>query len=214
MKFTDQKIENYCISQSNTPSNVCDELEGYTRENIDMSMMLVGKMEASLLGFLIRSHNVKTVVEFGTYTGYSALAMAENLPVEGSLYTLDINQETTNLAQSFWDKSPHGKKIIPLIGPALESFAKITDPIDLAFIDADKENYLNYLELVLTQLSANGIIVVDNTLWSGKVLEKSTDSSTIAIQKLNKFVKDSEDLYGTLLPVRDGMFLIQKTIKG
>lgn len=210
MNFTNKEIEEYCIQKSNTPSSICNELETYTRENIDMSMMLVGKLEASLLGFLIRSHGVKTIVEFGTYTGYSALSMAEQLPSDGSIYTLDINPETTKLAQSYWDKSPHGNKIKSLVGPAINSFNTINEQIDLAFIDADKENYSNYLKLSLSKLNKGGLIVVDNVLWSGKVLHESEETSTKAIQELNNFVKNSPNLYGTLLPVRDGMFLIQK----
>ena len=210
MNFIDKKIEDYAISKSSLPSKTLDELEIFTKENVEIPQMLIGKMEASFLGFLLRTINAKTVVEIGTYTGYSALAMAENLSSDAKIFTLDINPETTKIAQSYWDMSPHGTKIIPLLGPALETINQIESKIDFAFIDADKSNYLNYLNLCLERLSEKGMIVVDNVLWSGSVLEKSDENSTIGIQKMNDFVSSNENLYGTLLPIRDGMFLIQK----
>lgn len=210
MQFIDPKIEEYAISKSNVPSSLLDELEKFTSENVELPQMLIGKMEASFLGFLIRSIEAKTIVEFGTFTGYSALAMAENLSQGGKVYTLDISTETTKIAKSFWNRSSHKDKIISLIGPALDTIHQIDEQIDLAFIDADKENYLNYLKICLDRLSSNGIIVIDNVLWSGKVLEAAQDSSTQSIQQLNDFIASRDNLYGTLLPVRDGIFLVKK----
>ena len=210
MKFIDEKIENYAIEKSNTPSSICDELQEFTLSNVEMSQMLIGKLEASVLGFLIKSHHVKNIVEFGTFTGYSALAMAENLPENGKLITLDINEENGRIAKSFWDKSSHGKKITQLLGPAIESFKKIDFEIDMVFIDADKTNYINYLNLCLPKLSKNGMIIIDNVLWSGSVLKPAETESTKAIQEVNDFIKNNPNLYGTLLPIRDGMFLVTK----
>lgn len=211
MRFIDEKIENYAINMSNTPSSICDELEVYTRHNIELPQMLIGKMEASFLGFLVRSLQVKNIVEIGTFTGYSALAMAENLPEDGQITTLDVDVTNGKVAQEFWDKSAHGHKIKQVLGPALETLPKLGFTIDLAFIDADKENYLNYLNLCLEKLSSRGIIVLDNVLWSGKVLDSNaTEVSTQGIQKVNEFIASRDDLYGTLLPIRDGIFLIQK----
>jgi caffeoyl-CoA O-methyltransferase len=210
MKFISEDIQDYSISKSNIPSTICEEIEVDTKENVELPQMLVGKMEASFLGFLIRSHQVKNIVEFGTFTGYSALAMAENLPSDGQITTFDISVESTNVAKKYWNKSEHGKKINLVLGNAIESIKNIEFEIDLAFIDADKENYTNYLNESLERLSPNGIIVVDNVLWSGSVLKKSEDSSTVAIQEMNDYVATNDSLYGTLLPIRDGMFLIQK----
>jgi predicted O-methyltransferase YrrM len=180
-----------------------------------MAMMLVGEMEGSLLGFLVRALKVNRVLEVGTYTGYSALCMAENLPAAGEVITLDIDDELTEFSKKHWSQSPHGEKINKLIGPALETIPKLEGEFDLVFIDADKENYLNYLKLCLPKLSQNGIIVVDNVLWSGKVLKDASelgpeDSSTIHIKELNDYVSGAPDLYGTMLPIRDGIFLITK----
>ena len=210
MKFIDQKIENYCLNKSTLPSHVCDELEKHTRENIPMSQMLVGKMEASFLGFLIKSIGVKRVLEIGTFTGYSALAMAEALPNNGTVTTLDISEESTKVAREYWSKSEVGHKIDLHIGPALESLDKLSPGFDLVFIDADKENYFNYLNKCLGLLSSRGIIVIDNVLWSGSVLKAPKTEATAGIQKLNDYVAGRKDLYSTLLPIRDGMLLIKR----
>ncbi len=215
MQFIDKKIEEYCISKSRRPGSVCDELELYTRENVHGAQMLIGKMEASFLGFLIRSINAKRVLELGTFTGYSALAMAEQLPQNGEVITLDINEKTVELAKTYWAKSEHGKKIKSIIGPGLESLDKLTGEFDLVFIDADKRNYPMYLEKTLKMLSPNGIIVIDNVLWGGQVVEVPTDSedehrNTKYIRELNDHLTNRFDLYVTLLPIRDGIFLIKK----
>lgn len=210
MKFIDEKLENYCIEKSNIPSENCAAIEHYTKENVVHSQMLIGKMEGSFLGFLIRSHGVRRILEIGTYTGYSALAMAENLPENGSLITLDVNKKTSKIAHDFWAKSPAGDKITQVLGPAIESLKEIAPGIDLVFIDADKNNYFNYLQACLPLLSDKGIIVIDNVLWSGKVVSPAQEDSTASIQKVNDYISSRKDLYGTLLPIRDGMFLIQK----
>ena len=214
MKFIDQKIEDYVIEKSNTPSKVCDDLAKYTVENHKLSQMLCGPLESSLLGFLIHSVGVKRVLELGTFTGYSSLAMAEQLPEDGEVVTVDKNKKINSTAQKFWMQSEHGKKIKAVFGAGMEVIPKLTGKFDLVFIDADKANYLNYLKMTLDLLSEKGIIVVDNTLWSGRVVpgyeEVEEDKSTSHIEALNDFVANEAGLYGTLLPVRDGIFLIKK----
>lgn len=217
MQITDPKIEEYCISKSNIPSNDCLALEEFTRSNIHGATMLIGKMEASFLGFLLRSIKAKRVLELGTYTGYSALAMAENLPSDGELITVDINKETVDVAQEFWNKSKNGYKIKSIIGPALNVIETLEGKFDFVFIDNDKRNYIEYLKLCLPMLTDSGMIVIDNVLWKGKVLpdaqldmDTHRDRTTEFIRDVNNFIAESEDLYGTLMPIRDGMFLIQK----
>jgi len=211
LTLDNKKILDYCIKKSNTPSEIADELEHHTIEKVSMSQMLVGKMEASILGFLLRAVGAKRVLEIGTFTGYSALAMAENLPEDGELITLDINPETTEIAKSFWKKSPHGKKITSILGPAVEIIKELEGQFDFIFIDADKENYLNYLNISLNKLTPNGIIAIDNVLWGGSVLnDGEMDSSTSAIKTINDFIENDRSLYATLLPVRDGIFLVKK----
>lgn len=210
MNITPVEIEQYCVSHSTVPATVAKELQEYTKKNVHGSNMLIGEMEASVLRFLISLGNVKTIVEFGTYTGYSALAMAEGLPENGKVYTIDINKETTTLARTYWDKSPHGKKIVQILKPGLEAVKELTGKYDLFFIDADKNNYSNYLNWALEHLSDNGLIVVDNTLWSGRVLNSDGEKQTESIIAHNTLAKSLEGYVKVLLPIRDGMFLIKK----
>lgn len=210
MNMTPAAIEEYCVSHSTIPGTVAKELQEYTKKNIHGSNMLIGEMEASVLRFLISLGNAKTVVEFGTYTGYSALAMAEGLPQDGKVYTIDINKETTTLARTYWDKSPHGKKIEQILKPGLEAIKDLNGKYDLVFIDADKNNYSNYLDWALEHLTPNGVIVVDNTLWSGRVLNSDGEKQTESIIAHNVKAKNLEGYVKTLLPIRDGMFLIKK----
>lgn len=210
MNLIDPKIEEYCVAHSSRPSEVARQLQEFTKQNVHGSQMLIGEMEASVLKSLIRLGRLESVVEFGTYTGYSALCMAEALPEHGKVYTIDVNKETTATAKEFWAKSPHGNKISQILKPGLSAMEELTGKYDLIFIDADKDNYSNYLKWSLEHLSEKGIIVVDNTLWSGKVLESDGDKRTEAIIKHNKLAASLEGYTKTLLPIRDGMFLIQK----
>ena len=217
MQLIDKLIEDYCVSKSNIPSSDCEVIESYTRSHVHGSNMLIGKMEASFLGFLLRTINAKRVLELGTYTGYSALTMAENIADDGEIITVDINPDTVSLAKDFWAKSHHGKKIRSLIGSALEVIPTLDGEFDLVFIDADKRHYLDYLKMALTRLSSNGIVVIDNVLWSGRVVYDSEtsgsqlhDRNTEFIKAVNDYVASDKTLYGTLLPIRDGMFLIRK----
>lgn len=211
MFFISEKIERYAVENSNIPSSHCEEIARYTKEHVPLSIMLTGPLEASLLGFLIRSIGATRVLEVGTYTGYSALAMAEQLPENGKVITLDVNPETGALAQQFWNKSPHGKKIELRLGKALEILPTLKEAVDFVFIDAAKVEYEGYLEHALRLLSPRGIIAVDNTLYSGMVLDEGVhDERAQAIRRFNDTVRSRKDILSTLLPIRDGVTLIQK----
>lgn len=212
MQLVDPLVEEYCVHISSKPSSLCEELADFTRQNVPHSQMLIGPLEASVLGFLIRACSYRRVLEIGTYTGYSALAMAENLPDEGELISLDINAETTEIAKRFWARSPHGKKIHHILGDARESIEQLKGNFDLVFIDADKESYGFYFEKLYPRLSPRASVVVDNTLWSGRVLQANAEGSTKAIQDFNQMIasRAGDEFYVSLLPVRDGMLLIQK----
>jgi len=211
MSFVPKEIEDYCILHSSQPSNVAKELMEYTRASIHGSNMLIGEMEGSVLKFLVKLGKVKRILELGTYTGYSALIMAEALPEDGKVITIDLNPETSKIAQIYWDKSIHGKKIELILKPGLEALEGLTGDFDLFFIDADKNNYPNYLEWALKHLSPTGIIVTDNTLWSGKVLEAGIDKQTDSIRAHNEKARLLDGYTKTLLPIRDGMYLIQRS---
>lgn len=217
MQMVDKKIEEYCIAKSNLPSSDCDKIEAYTRANVHGAQMLIGKMEASFIGFLLRSIEAKRVLELGTFTGYSALTMAENLPEDGEIITVDINEENVALARDFWKQSAHGHKIKSVMGSGLDIIPTLKGPFDFVFIDADKRNYIDYLKLTVPLLSPRGIIVIDNVLWSGKVLPESVldvsehrDRNTEFIRLVNDYIASEPTLYGTLMPIRDGMFLVKK----
>lgn len=217
MGFIDKKIEDYCIAKSNLPSPDCDRIESYTRANVHGAQMLIGKMEASFMGFLLRSIEAKRVLELGTFTGYSALTIAENLPEDGEVITVDVNAETVALAKEFWGQSKHGHKIQSKLGSGLDIIPTLGGTFDFVFIDADKKNYIQYLQMTVPMLSSKGMIVLDNTLWSGRVVPDSTeeghkliDSNTEFIRKVNDYIAANDELYGTLLPVRDGMFLVRR----
>lgn len=211
MSFTPTEIENYCIFNSTPPSDVARELMDFTRATVHGSNMLIGEMEGSVLKFLIKIGRVKTVIELGTYTGYSALIMAEALPDDGKVITIDVNEQTSQIAKSYWDKSVHGTKIKQILKPGLEALAELSGDYDLFFIDADKNNYSNYLDWALNHLSANGMIVVDNTLWSGKILQAGLDKQTDSIRAHNEKARLLDGYTKTLLPIRDGMFLITRS---
>ncbi len=215
MQFIDPEIEAYARQKSTLPSRAAADLAEHTCRHEDMARMLCGEMVASFLGFLVRFSGAKRILEIGTFSGYSALSMAENLPPEGELHTVDI--EARDYTANFWQKSPHSHKIVFHQGAALDIVPTLPGHFDLIFIDADKENYSPYLDLALARLSPRGAVVVDNVLWSGKVLQADDDlrgregeSSSLAIKQFNRRVAERDDLYATLLPVRDGLFLICK----
>ncbi len=202
--------DDYCLKLSSAPSEARKALADYTRGNIPHANMLIGELEGAFFQFLLKSMKATSVLEIGTYTGYSALTFAESLPENGKVLTLDINQETTQLAQSFWDKSPAGKKIEAFVGDShqkLKTLISENKKFDVIFIDADKENYPLYVDFAKKLLSPHGVIMIDNVLWSGKVLEAKGDASTEAIKTASAKVREDQDLECVMLPVRDGVML-------
>jgi caffeoyl-CoA O-methyltransferase len=211
MDLSSEKIERYCLSKSTIPSATCQELFEYTQKNVKHAGMLIGPMGAGVLGFLINTVGAKRVLEVGCFTGYSALAMAERLPENGELITLDISEETTSVGKDFWKKSPHGKKIELILGPALQTMKNLKGPFDFVLIDADKENYLAYFKRALELLSPNGIIALDNCLWQGKVVDpKEIDADTTALRDVASYIQSRGELISFLLPIRDGIMIVKK----
>jgi caffeoyl-CoA O-methyltransferase len=204
-----EEIEAYAAAYSTPESPVCRLIREETLRTQEAPQMLVGPLEAAFLKTLIQAIGATHVLEIGTFTGYSALAMAEALPDDGQVITCEIDPDTASMAHTFWDRSPHGKKIEVRIGPALDTLAALTGSFDLIFIDADKINYVAYYRRGLELLSTRGVILVDNVLWSGDVLnETSPDPSTAAIRELNRFVASDPGVLAVLLPLRDGVFMI------
>lgn len=204
-------IEDYCLAHTSPVDPLLDELATYTRAHCKLPQMLTGPVEGTFLRMLVEVSGARRVLEIGTYTGYSALSMATGLPDDGKLMTCDIDADTNAIARSFWARSPHGKKIEPHLGPALETLAQFPADMqfDFVFIDADKENYLNYYEAVLPRLRPGDLIAADNTLWSGRVLDPK-EKSDHAIVAFNAHVARDVRVEQVLLSVRDGVLLIRK----
>ena len=204
-------IEDYAAAHSATESEVCRLIREETYRTQEAPQMLVGPLEAAFLKVMIQALRARRVLEIGTFTGYSALAMAEALPHEGKVITCEVDPDAASMAHTFWDRSPHGKKIEVRIGPALETLTTLAGPFDVIFIDADKINYVAYYRRGLELLSPQGVILIDNVLWSGEVLKTgSQDPSTVAIQELNRTVASDPRVTAVLLTLRDGLFMITR----
>jgi len=206
-----ESIENYAATHSTPQSPLLRELEEYTRAHCAYPGMLTGRLEGALLQMLVHLTGARRILEIGLFTGYSALTMAEALPADGALISCEINPDTAAIAQSFFDRSPHGRKVKIHLGPALKTLRSLEAeaPFDLAFIDADKENYGAYYDLVLPMLRPGGLIAADNVLWSGRVLapEQESDHALVAF---NQRVQRDDAVENVLLTVRDGVMLIRK----
>jgi caffeoyl-CoA O-methyltransferase len=209
MDFIDEKIEEYAFNHTSYEGDLLKRLEEETYEKLEIPQMTTGRIEARLLKLLARLVSAKRILEIGTFAGYSALSMAEALPEEGELVTCEEDPEAIAFAKKYFDLSVNGKKITQMEGPALESLKSIKGPFDMAFIDADKENYSNYYETILPMIRPGGLIAVDNVLWSGRVLDPQ-DKSDKAIHQFNERVIQDERVESVLLTVRDGLNCIIK----
>jgi caffeoyl-CoA O-methyltransferase len=204
-----EAIEEYAQSHSEVPDPLFEELRRTTFAEMSSPHMQVGRLEGTFLRMLVRMTRARRVLEIGTFTGYSALMMAGGLPEDGELITCDVDPKAESIARGFFARSPHGRKITLRMGPALETLKGLQGPFDLAFIDADKRNYSNYYEAVLPLLRPGGLLVADNTLWSGRVLEPEQPDDQ-AIVAFNDKVAADPRVEKVLLTVRDGMTLVLK----
>ena len=171
--------------------------------------MMVGLLEGRFLGTLVRSTRARRVLELGTFTGYSSISMALELPTDGELISCDVNEETTEIARRYAQEAGVADKIDYRLGPALDTVAQLDGEFDVVFIDADKPNYVNYYEATLPKLSQNGLMILDNTLWSGRVADPNEDDeNTRAIRAVNDRVSEDPRVRNVLLTVRDGMNLV------
>ncbi len=206
-----EAIETYCREHSARPSALLQELEAYTIAHCAQPQMITGALEGAMLGLLIKLTGARRILEVGMFTGYSALTMAEALPEDGMILSCDVNPDTTAIAQSFFRRSPHGRKIEVRLGPALDTLAALEAgrEFDLAFIDADKENYIGYYEAALARLRSGGLVVADNVLWSGAVLNPKHESDR-AIVAFNDHMQRDGRVEHVMLTIRDGITLARK----
>jgi caffeoyl-CoA O-methyltransferase len=209
MDFIDKDLERYAFDHTAPEPELLQRLSDETHAKMQMPQMLTGRLEGRLLKLLARMSGARRVVEIGTFTGYSALSLAEGMPADGTLVTCEIDPAHAAMAQRYFDASPHGNKIRILMGPALATLESLEGPFDLAFIDADKENYPAYYERVIGLIRPGGLVLVDNTLWSGRVL-LPRDAESIAIDTLNRRIAKDDRVENVLLTVRDGLQLVRK----
>ena len=212
MEFLPKEIDQYVLNHTPKESEILYHINRETHLKVMQPRMLSGHFQGQLLKFLVEMIHPKSILEIGTYTGYSAIAMAEGLPVDGVLTTIDTNVELEKMIHSFISKADLKNKIVQLTGNALEIIPTLNQSFDLVFIDADKRNYKNYLDLVIDKVNSGGYILTDNVLWSGKVTlpKEKMDLDTKLINEYNDYVQAHPKLKSILLPVRDGLYLSRK----
>ena len=209
MHFLPEKLDNYVVAHSQKEPELLQQLSRETWQKVLAPRMLSGHFQGRVLSMLSKLINPKNVLEIGTYTGYSALCLVEGIQPKGQLHTVDTNEELYDLQKKYFDKSGFGNQIIQHTGNALNIIPTIDKTFDLVFIDADKQNYPNYLEIILPKLKSGSVILSDNVLWTGKVIEKlqKGDKDTEALLKYNKMINEHSQLETVLLPIRDGLTL-------
>jgi predicted O-methyltransferase YrrM len=207
MHFISQDLEDYIEQHSQKEPALLAALNKETYQKILLPRMLSGHFQGRVLSMLSKLIRPVNILEIGTYTGYSALCLCEGMQVTGQLHTIDIKEELVDFQRKHFDKSPWGKQIVQHLGEAVDIIPALDLKFDLVFIDADKENYLNYFELILPKMNTGGIILSDNVLWSGKVLEPlhPNDLSTKVLLEYNQLLATDPRVETILLPIRDGL---------
>ncbi len=207
MDFLPEEINTYVENHSQPEPELLQKLNRETWQKVLAPRMLSGHLQGRVLSMLSKLINPKYILEIGTYTGYSALCLAEGMQKEGELHTIDINEELHDFQRKYFDASGFGEQIIQHTGNALDIIPKLPQTFDLVFIDADKSNYPKYLDIILPKLKSGSVILSDNVLWSGKVIQplKKDDKDTEALLEYNKLLNEHPKLETVLLPIRDGL---------
>lgn len=207
MHFIPEKLDDYVVSHSQKEPELLQQLSRETWQKVLAPRMLSGHFQGRVLSMISKLINPKNILEIGTYTGYSALCLAEGIQDNGQLHTIDTNEELFDLQRKYFDKSDYGNQIYQHIGNAMDVIPEIDITFDLVFVDADKKNYPNYLEVILPKLKSGSVILSDNVLWTGKVIEPLSkgDLDTEALLRYNKMINDHPKLETVLLPIRDGL---------
>ncbi|MBA3899195.1 MAG: class I SAM-dependent methyltransferase [Bacteroidetes bacterium] len=212
MDFLDAKLEDYITEHTQNEPEVLKKLNRETHAKVLVPRMLSGHLQGRVLSMLAHMIKPERVLEIGTYTGYSAICFAEGLAANGKIITIDINEELEAMARRYFKEAGVDSKIDFQIGNALDIIPTLKETLDLVFIDADKENYSNYYDLVFEKVRKGGYIIADNVLWSGKVLmdEAQMDKDTMAIDAYNKKIQSDPRVENVLFPIRDGLMLARK----
>lgn len=210
MEFIDEGIEEYARQHTEPENDLLRELVRETHAMVLQPRMLSGHLQGRFLSFIAKVYQPSLILEIGTYTGYSALCLAEGLKADGRLITIDVNEELETFTRSFFNRSAYRDQIDYRIADAAVEIQAVEGPIDMVFIDADKRNYALYFDLVIDKMRSGGLILVDNVLWSGKIIEESAkDKSTEALRDFNTKVANDPRVEPLLLPIRDGLFLLR-----
>lgn len=209
MHFLSEELENYAAQHTEDEPLLLQELNKRTHLNVLQPRMISGHFQGRFLSLLSKMVQPRTILEIGTYTGYATLCLAEGLHPEGVLHTIDIKEELTDLQREFFDRSGYGSQIVQHLGKAADIIPALDTTFNLVFIDADKQNYAHYFDLVIEKMNRGGLILSDNVLWSGKVVEevKHNDKHTQALMAYNQKIKDDPRVETVLLPIRDGITL-------
>jgi predicted O-methyltransferase YrrM len=212
MEFIDQKIDDYSTQHTTSEKDYLAELNRETYQKILQPRMLSGHLQGRILSMFSKMIKPKRILEIGTYTGYSALCLAEGLAEKGVLHTIDRNEELSHMVNKYVDKAGFQTQIKQHVGDAMQIIPELNENWDLVFIDADKENYLNYYNMIIDKVNSGGLIIADNVLWSGKVLRQATtdDEETRILQELNNFIQKDSRVENVLFPVRDGLMVARK----
>jgi predicted O-methyltransferase YrrM len=212
MYFLPEDLDNYVVAHSEQEPDLLKQLTRETYQKVLQPIMLSGPYQGRVLSMISKLVRPKSILELGTFTGYSTLCLAEGLDKNGELHTIDINEELVDFQRKYFDQSGFGKQIIQHTGSALDILPKLNQTFDLIFIDADKPNYSNYFHLIIDKLNSGGIILSDNVLWHGKVVEPldEKDKSTRAVLDYNTLLKDDKRIETVLLPIRDGLTISRK----
>jgi caffeoyl-CoA O-methyltransferase len=207
VNLVDPNADAYAVAHTTPGGELFERLAAETREKTEWPQMMVGEVEGRFLEFLVRLSGARRVLELGTFTGYSSLSMARGLPEGGRVISCDVDAETTAIARRYAEEAGLADRIEYRLGPALETIAELDGPFELVFIDADKPNYLNYYEAVLPKLAESGLIIADNALRDGRVLDDGADEP---MKEFNDHVRKDARVECVLLTVRDGMLLVRK----
>ncbi|WP_274476106.1 O-methyltransferase [Mangrovimonas aestuarii] len=212
MHFIPEALDNYVVAHSENEPELLQKLTRETFQKILQPRMLSGHYQGRVLSMMSKLVQPRNILEIGTYTGYSALCLAEGMKKDGVLHTIDINEELFDFQKKYFDQSEYKNQIVQHLGNALEIIPELELNFDLIFIDADKDNYPKYFDIVIDRLNPGGIILSDNVLWSGKVIEKlkPDDESTKALLEYNKLLKEDPRIETVLLPIRDGLTISRK----
>ena len=207
MSFLPEKIDTYVVNHSQKEPELLQQLNKETWQKVLNPRMLSGSYQGRLLSIISKLIHPKNILEIGTYTGYSALCLAEGMQKDGELITIDKNEELENFAKKYFNKSAYKNQIQQVVGNALDVIPTLTQKFDLVFIDADKSNYINYFNLIIDNMNPGGVILSDNVLWSGKILEdlKPNDEDTKTLIEYNKLLNTDTRVETVLLPIRDGL---------